>query len=67
MYKLWTLVAIDASQGHWVTVLKPFYMNTGIEKSRKQMADGRTQVFHCWEWKVTDKKAKTFNMNSDLF
>lgn len=52
VYMLCTLVDLVASLGDWVTILKPLYMNTGIEQLRKRMADDRTQVFHCWSGKL---------------
>lgn len=28
----------------------------GAEKISKNMVNGKSQVFHCWEWEVTDNR-----------
>lgn len=47
-----------SNRGRGLTILTLFYIHIGIEELSKWMADTRSQVSHCWEWEVADKRGR---------
>jgi hypothetical protein len=48
-------------KGHKLTILKPQYMDAGIEHISKWLADGGSQSFHCQRRRLQLSKGRHLN------